>query len=423
MPPGPSQAVPGSFPPERSPATIGPLPDAGPRARFLAWIMLPAWGLGLSARPGPAYHILKQGGGMRRIVFLLLALCLTTPKLAFPAASAKVRNVKAVLVADYSTGRILYSQDADKRIPPASVTKIMTMYLVFDALAAGRAHLGDRIKISRRADKTGGSSMGLRQGETVTLDDLMRGMAVASGNDACVAIAEHFGGVRNFVAMMNRKARALGMKSTRFVNPNGLPARGQLTTARDLLKLATSYLHHYPQSLRYHSTTVINHRGAVHGNTNRLLGRVDGMDGIKTGYVDASGYNIVATAKRGNTRIIAVVLGGRSKNARNNATARILEASFSGSVQTMFAADKPASRSTRHAKLRRHHGKKHLRVAASKERRRSKKISASRGASARFDASDARASASRFKATRHAAKKSSSRARHHAKKKGAASRP
>ena len=360
---------------------------------------------------------------MRRIVFILLALCLISPRLAFPAATSQVRNVKAVLVADYGTGRVLYSQDPDKRIPPASVTKIMTMYLVFDALASGRAHLDDRIKVSRRADDTGGSTMGLRRGETVTLDELLRGMAVASGNDACIAIAEHFGGIPAFVGMMNRKARELGMTSTTFVNPNGLPAKGQLTTARDLMKLATSYLRHYPQSLRYHSTTTINHRGAVHSNTNHLLGKCEGMDGIKTGFVNASGFNIIATAKRGNTRIIAVVLGGRTKHARNNATARILEASFNGSVQSMLATadEAPRSGSTRHAKLGRHHGKKQLRVAEGKDRR-TKSISASRGASARFDASDVRASNARFKSSHHAAK-SKTHSGHHSKKKSAASRP
>ena len=160
-------------------------------------------------------------------------------------------------------------------------------------------------------------------------------MAVASGNDACIAIAEHFGGIPAFVSLMNRKAQELGMTGTHFVNPNGLPAPGQLTTARDLTKLATSYLRHYPQALRYHSTTEINHRGAVHGNSNHLLGAVDGVDGIKTGYVDASGYNIVATAKRGDTRIIAVVLGGRTKGIRNHETTRILNAAFSGSVDSM----------------------------------------------------------------------------------------
>ncbi len=336
---------------------------------------------------------------MRRVVFLLIVLCLVGPKTAFPAKNSGKLAVKSALVTEYGSGNVLYSQDADKRIAPASLTKVMTMYLVFDALSSGRASLSEKIKVSRRADTTGGSSMGLRAGEVVTLDELMRGMAVASGNDACIAIAEHFGGVPRWVDMMNRKAQELGMTSTTFKNPNGLPAPGQFTTARDLMKLATSYLRHYPQALRYHSTTEINHLGAVHGNTNRLLGVCEGVDGIKTGYVGASGYNIIATAKRGDTRIIAVILGGRSKQVRNREATRILDASFSGSVNSMMAArdtdDAPVKISGKRTKSGRH--AKVLRIAESDHRA---KIGAHRGASARLDAHDASVKSSRHKSVK-----------------------
>jgi len=327
---------------------------------------------------------------MRRVVFLLIVLCLIGPKTAFPAKSAGKLAVKSALVMDYGTGKILYTQDADRRIAPASLTKVMTMYLIFDALAAGRANLSEKIKVSYRADTTGGSNMGLRAGETVTLDELMRGMAVASGNDACVAIAEHFGGVPHFVDMMNQKARELGMTNTTFKTPNGLPAPGQLTTAHDLMKLATSYLRHYPQALRYHSTLEINHCGSVHSNTNRLLSTCEGVDGIKTGYVGASGYNIIVTAKRGDSRIIAVVLGGRTKQIRNREATRILEASYSGSIGSMMAAsttDDDTPRKSPSIVARRgkagHHHHKAVRVA---EVDRHSKASSRRGASARPDA-------------------------------------
>ncbi|MGD9608811.1 MAG: D-alanyl-D-alanine carboxypeptidase family protein [Desulfovibrionaceae bacterium] len=362
---------------------------------------------------------------MRRVLLLLMLISLVGAKPAIAARTSGKLTVKAAMVTEYGTGRVLYSQDPDKRIPPASVTKIMTMYLVFDALASGRAHLGDRVKISRRADATGGSTMNLKAGETVSLDELMQGMAVASGNDACIAIAEHFGGIPQFVSMMNHKAQELGMTGTHFVNPNGLPAPGQLTTARDLTKLATSYLRHYPQALRYHSTTAINHRGAVHGNSNHLLGAVDGVDGIKTGYVDASGYNIVATAKRGDTRIIAVVLGGRTKGIRNHETTRILNAAFSGSVDSMLAArdvDAPSQSFSRHAKAGHHHLKK-ARLASNDRRT---KISASRGASARFDKAEPRSQGPRYKASRSAKSKTTmvgqSASRHHHRKAGASAR-
>lgn len=337
---------------------------------------------------------------MRRIIFLLLTLVLVGPKTAFPARSAGKLNVKAAMVTEFGSGRVLFMQDPDKRIAPASVTKIMTMYVVFDAIASGKAHLTDRVKVSHRADATGGSTMNLKAGETVSIDELLRGMAVASGNDACIAIAEHFGGIPKFVSMMNQKARELGMTNTTFVNPNGLPAKGQLTTARDLTKLATSYLHHYPQALHYHSTTEINHRGAVHANSNRLLGAVDGVDGIKTGFVCSSGFNIVVTAKRNGNRIIAVVLGGQTKEIRNHEATRIVEAAYSGSIGSMLAESASSPEDTpriSHRHSRHHHG--NIRLA---ETHHSRRIHANHGASSRFDTGDKAATSSR----RHAAKKS-----------------
>jgi D-alanyl-D-alanine carboxypeptidase len=369
---------------------------------------------------------------MRRVLFLAIVLCLLGPKTALPAKNSGKLAVKAAMVTEYGSGRVLYTQDEDKRIAPASVTKVMTMYLVFDLVSSGQASFSDKVKVSRRADATGGSTMNLRAGEVLTLDELMRGMAVASGNDAAVAVAEHFGGVPQWVDRMNRKARELGMTSTTFKTPNGLPAPGQLTTARDLTKLATSYLRHYPQALRYHSTTEINHCGAVHGNTNRLLGVCEGVDGIKTGYVGSSGYNIIATAKRGGTRIIAVILGGRTKQVRNRETERILNASFSGAVSTMLAAtdrpaqgdDTPVPAKIRHGKSGRHHTKA-LRVADADHR---SKIHAKRGASARIDAHDAKVKTAhhaqgKAKATAEKSGKSSSRSKSkHHKKAGASNR-
>lgn len=363
---------------------------------------------------------------MRRVLFLIVLLCLIGPKTAFPAKQSGKLAVKSALVTEYGSGKTLYSQDADRRIPPASLTKVMTMYVVFDLVASGQASFSDRVKVSRNADATGGSTMGLRAGEVVTLDELMRGMAVASGNDACIAVAEHFGGIPRFVDMMNRKARDLGMTGTTFKNPNGLPAAGQFTTARDLTKLAVSYLRHHPQALRYHSTTEINHNGSIHGNTNRLLGACDGVDGIKTGYIDASGYNIIATAKRGDSRVIAVVLGGRTKQLRNREATRILDASFSGAVDSMVAAcDVPEPAPTKIAGKHGRHGRhgKALRVADSDHR---SKVSARRGASARFDARDVSVKSKRSKSAKAdkadaPRKNSHSQGKHH-KKNGASDR-
>lgn len=364
---------------------------------------------------------------MRRVLFLAIVLCLIGPKTALPAQNPGKLAVKAAMVTEYGSGRVLYTQDPDKRIAPASITKVMTMYLVFDLVSSGKASFADKVKISRRADATGGSTMNLRAGEVVTLDELMRGMAVASGNDAAVAVAEHFGGVPAWVDRMNRKARELGMTNTTFKTPNGLPAPGQLTTARDLTKMASSYLRRYPQALRYHSATEINHCGAVHGNTNRLLGACEGVDGLKTGYVGSSGYNIIVTAKRGDTRVIAVILGGRTKQVRNREAERIVNASFSGAVSTMLAAtdapgrdDKPAVP----AKIKRSHSGRHhaktLRVAEVDHR---SKIGSKRGASARIDAHETSVKKSHHKkmTTAQQSTKSSSQAKSKKHKKAGAS--
>ncbi|NMC50979.1 MAG: D-alanyl-D-alanine carboxypeptidase, partial [Desulfovibrio sp.] len=284
---------------------------------------------------------------MRRAFHILLFLAILVHVSAASAvAKSRARanpdklDVRAAMVMDFGTGRVLYEQDADRRIPPASITKIMTMYLVFEDIQAGRLRESDRVRVSARAAATGGSTMHLKAGETVTVRELLDGMAVASGNDACVAMAEHLGGTDAFIRRMNRKASEMGMTSTTFETVNGLPSPGQYTTARDMMKLSVSYLKRFPQSLEHHSKTVITHRGRNRYNSNKLLQSCDGVDGIKTGWVAASGYNIVTTAKRGNSRIIAVVLGGRSWQIRNRETKKIMEACFTPAGQKTYLAEK-----------------------------------------------------------------------------------
>jgi len=313
----------------------------------MAWFMLLFEGEFSHRKHGLA--IAQGGEGMRRIfqvIFLIAILVHGSASQAMAKSKVKATpgglDVRAAMVMDFGTGAVLHEQNPDLRIPPASITKIMTMYLVFEDMEAGRLRPTDRVKISARAAATGGSSMRLRAGETVTIRELLDGMAVASGNDACIAIAEHLGGVDPFVARMNRKARELGMSSTTFENPNGLPAPGQFTTARDMMKLSVSYLRRFPQSLGHHSKTAMRHGNSTRYNSNKLLQNCDGVDGIKTGWVAASGYNIVATSKRGNTRIIAVVLGGRSWQVRNRETQKILEASFSAPGPKTYLADNGA---------------------------------------------------------------------------------
>lgn len=238
-------------------------------------------------------------------------------------------DVQSAILMDMSTGRVLYEQNADAPIPPASLTKIMSMCLVMDSVATGRTALRDTVQVSRTAARTGGSRMALKAYEHLSLEELLMGMAVSSGNDASAAVAEHIGGSQqNFVSLMNAKARALGMRSSRFLNPHGLPARGQVTTARDMLTLSRHYLSRYPQTLRYHSTRYIKHNGVVTYNKNPLLGNYEGADGLKTGWISASGYNLVSTVHRGNTRLLAVVLGAPDTKSRAREIHRLMEAGF-----------------------------------------------------------------------------------------------
>ncbi len=244
------------------------------------------------------------------------------------ASIGYVKSRSAILV-DMDNGHVLFEQDADTPIAPASLTKILTLYLVFEAVKEGHVHLSDKVEISQRAASAHPVRMGLKAHTRVSLEELIKGMAVVSGNDACVAVAEHISGsVERFVARMNAKARALGMRHSRFVTPNGLPAPGQLTTARDMAILSMAYLHRFPESLAIHSMTAYTYGNRTHHNANRLLGQCPGVDGLKTGFVCSSGYNISATAKRGGERILAVVLGARTPWIRLAETRKLIEAGF-----------------------------------------------------------------------------------------------
>ncbi len=222
-------------------------------------------------------------------------------------------QARSAMLVDLTDGHVLYEQDADTPIPPASLTKVLTLYLVHEAIEEGRLNPEDMVTVSRRAASRGGSRMGLRAGEKVPVTELIKGMAVASGNDACVAIAEYLcGSVEQFVGLMNRKAAELGMRRTVFQTADGLPADGQFTTARDMAKLAAAYLRRFPYALGVHSMQSYTYGRSTHRNANRLLGTCPGVDGLKTGFVCASGYNFIATANRGDHRLVAVVLGARS---------------------------------------------------------------------------------------------------------------
>ena len=209
------------------------------------------------------------------------------------------------------------------------------MYIALDNIKAKRIDPAKPVRISSAAAATGGSRMHLKAGERIPLNTLLTGMAVASGNDASVAVAQRIStSSRSFVQLMNKKAQSLGMRNSVFKTPHGLPAKGQITTARDMLTLARGYLKDHPDALRYHRTPTLTHKGFTMRNTNGLLGTVRGVDGLKTGWIAASGYNLIFTAQRGKTRLLGVVMGGVSKKSRDDAARRLLEAGFAAPNDT-----------------------------------------------------------------------------------------
>jgi D-alanyl-D-alanine carboxypeptidase (penicillin-binding protein 5/6) len=231
---------------------------------------------------------------------------------------------------DADTGRILFAENADRPVQPASVTKVLSLYLAYEALGEGMVTLQDRVMVSKKAWRTRGSRMFLEPGSEVSLEELIKGVCVVSANDAAVALAEYIAGdTDRFVDRMNAKARQLGMFHSRFKNPHGLPARGQTTTARDIAILSRDYLRRFPQSLQIHSTQSLTYHNITQHNHNLLLTRYPGTDGIKTGFVHASGYHLAATAVQGDIRLIAVVLGSRTPGIRLKETIRLLDEGFS----------------------------------------------------------------------------------------------
>lgn len=254
-------------------------------------------------------------------------------------------NARSAILMDVNSKQILYAQNSDVKIAPASLTKIMTMYVALDHINSGRAKLNDRAKISKHAAGQRGSRMYIKEGEDVSLDLLLLGVAVSSGNDAAVALAEHLSGsVERFVKLMNAKAAELGMGNTSFRNPNGLPATGQLTTARDMLTLARYYLKNHPEALKYHSTLQLTHNGVLTTNKNPLFKTCPGTDGLKTGWTRASGFNLVATGTRDNHRLLGVVMGAPTPKAMGGETLRLMESGY----LSVSSADRTAANRAAH---------------------------------------------------------------------------
>ncbi|WP_454619510.1 serine hydrolase [Bradyrhizobium cenepequi] len=222
------------------------------------------------------------------------------------------------IIVDGNSGSVLASNNPDGLRHPASLTKIMTLYLLFERLEAGRMKLDTEMQVSEHASEQAPTKLGLRPGQTIKVEDAIKGLVTRSANDAAVVIAEAIGGDEDdFAKMMTRKARSLGMSKTIYRNASGLPNDEQVTTARDQATLGRAIQDRFPRYYRYFSTTVFNYRGQSIRNHNHLLGKVEGIDGIKTGYTRASGFNLVSSIRRGNRHLVGVVMGGRSGGSRD----------------------------------------------------------------------------------------------------------
>ncbi len=242
-------------------------------------------------------------------------------------------DAKSAVLMDGLTGQVLYEQNPNLKMAPASFVKVMTLYIVLDAVRAGQLKLGDTVTVSekawKRTYKTKSSSMYLKVGERVNVEELLKGITVASGNDACVALAEHLSGSEEtFVSKMNEKARSLGLKDTEFKNSDGGSAEGQYTTAMEMALLSKRYIEDHPEALVFHSTMKFEHNGIPQDNRNTLLQKNIGVDGLKTGHLAEAGFHLAATAKREGQRMIAVVMGCDKMGKRGPEAQRLLEYGF-----------------------------------------------------------------------------------------------
>jgi D-alanyl-D-alanine carboxypeptidase (penicillin-binding protein 5/6) len=272
----------------------------------------------------------------RLFAFLALAV-LASAAMAQPAAAQiPYANLLfgqaryAAYVIDANTGEVLYEKNADSPRYPASITKLMTLYLTFEALQAGKLSLSDRVYVSSHAANTAPSKLGVRAGDSVSVEEAIRAMTVKSANDMAVAMAEKIGGSEGkFAALMTLRAQELGMNNTQYVNASGLPDSRQLSTAHDIAILSRALMRDFPQYYPYFSLRSFEFRGRTIPGHDHLLGSVAGVDGLKTGYTAASGFNLATSAQRDGRRVIGVVLGGSSVAARDQHMADLINTSFS----------------------------------------------------------------------------------------------
>jgi D-alanyl-D-alanine carboxypeptidase (penicillin-binding protein 5/6) len=265
------------------------------------------------------------------VLFLLFMMAFTSASAAVVTPKPAAPNIaaKAHVLVDFHSGRVLAEENADERLPPASITKLMTSYVVSHELHAGNIHLDDEVLISEKAWRMTGSRSFLKVNTKVTVEALLRGMIVQSGNDAAVALAEHIAGSEEvFAQMMNQYAQQLGMSNTHYMNATGLPDPEHYTTARDIATLSAALIRDFPEHYEWYSEKEFTYNNITQHNRNKLLWRDSSVDGLKTGHTQEAGYCLATSAKRGDMRLISVVLGTRSENARAQETQKLLNYGF-----------------------------------------------------------------------------------------------
>jgi D-alanyl-D-alanine carboxypeptidase len=267
----------------------------------------------------------------RLIVYLILIELMLNCSVgrAQPATTAVNNSRYADIVIEATSGQVLHATNANSLRHPASLTKMMTLYLTFRALAENRLQLNQLLPVSANAAHQPATSLGLKTGSSISVEDAIKSLVTQSANDSAVVLAEAISGSEaNFSQAMTHQAAALGMRQTQFYNASGLPDPNQVTTAYDMATLGSALVRNFPKYYGYFSINQFNYGGNFYHNHNHLMDRYQGMDGIKTGYICSSGFNLVASVKRGNIRLIAVVFGGSSPTTRDARMAQLLNQSF-----------------------------------------------------------------------------------------------
>ena len=269
-------------------------------------------------------------GGFRSLSPLMIAFMSGVLLFAMLVAAGRAEASKyASIVMEEASGRVLFSRNADSLRYPASLTKIMTLYLLFEDIEAGKISLKSRIPVSKRAAGRSPSKLYLKPGQSINAEQAIYALVTKSANDVATAVAEKLAGTeRKFAKRMTRKAKSLGMTRTTFMNASGLPNRRQLSTARDMARLAIAIRRDFPQFYKFFSTKSFSWKGRRFKNHNRLLANYSGTDGIKTGYINASGFNLVAAVERRGVRLIGVVFGGKTSRSRDRHMISILDRQF-----------------------------------------------------------------------------------------------